>query len=113
MKIREWFKKLITPNRLEKLGKAASDLMSKEAKKMRDREMTKDQYRSGEVAIALCLTVAFVCGIFFGKGGKVITRSYVTEVNMTNCTNCVVVVATNRLDVSGSGGLSLPITGGK
>lgn len=82
---------------------------------MRDKEMTKDQYKSGEVTIvvAACIALSFICGIFFGKGGEVNTRSYVTKVNMTNCTNCVVVVSTNRLDVSGSGGLSLPITGGK
>lgn len=72
------------------------------------------KYKLGFIPIAYVIVIGIstVATFYFAKGGEVITRSYVTKVNMNNCTNCTVSVTTNRLDVSGSGGISIPVTGG-
>lgn len=91
----------------------ALDVAAKEVQKIADRE--KGKCGDISIAIAVCIAVSFVFGIVFGKGG-VKTRCAIqqTEINIKGSSNVVYVVnGTNIVDVSGSGGVSIPVSAAK
>ena len=96
--------KLWTPANVEKAGKVVYDAAVKKSK-----EMTRDQYKGGfadPVSMALIFAGGLLLGSVFGHG--VVTRSIVVNVKDSKD----VTISGLRVEVSGSGGVSVPITGG-
>lgn len=112
--------KVLTPSNVEKAGKAVYDASIKEAAKMRkpDPAPTADQYKSGladPITLAVVAIVAGLLGGVFSSG--VNTRSIVhrSQVTVKDSPGAVVHIefGTNTVEVSGSGGVSIPVSGGR
>ena len=111
MSIKDWIKKLWTPANRAK----ALDALSKEAAKLAEKEKT-----SGKAGLADPVTiavVALVCGLLGGVfSSGVNTRSIVhrSQITVKDSPNATVFVdfGSNTVEVSGSGGVSIPVSGG-
>ena len=97
----------------------AIDAGIKAAQKLKDKQLSKDQYKAGEIVIGTAAFIVMVVVLPFvgwvSRGG-LITRSIpvtvsIEQKNTTNCTN-IVTVSGQRVEVSGSGGVSIPMSGG-
>jgi hypothetical protein len=95
------------------------DKLAERLKKLKAKGLTADQYKSGEIVIGTAAFIVMVVVLPFvgwvSRGG-LITRSIpvtvsIEQKNSTNCTN-IVTVSGQRVEVSGSGGVSVPLTGG-
>lgn len=108
--------KVLTPSNIRKAGEEAKKLADKAAEKREAKLMDKNEYKAGladPVSLALIAGVCLLFGVVFGHG--VTTRSIVIQqtVRVDGNGNVVTVTAaTNTVGVSGSGGVSVPITGG-
>ena len=116
MNIWKWIKgKLVTAGNIRRAGEAARKLAEREARKL-----DKNEYKAGEIVIGTAAFIVMVVVLPFvgwvSRGG-LITRSIpvtvsIEQKNSTNCTN-IVTVSGQKVEVSGSGGVSIPMGGGK
>lgn len=98
-----------TPRNVEKVGKVVYDAAVNQAKKMTAKEPSKGHNKAGladPVSLALIFAGGMLLGCVFGHG--VNTRSIVVNIEKSHD----ITVKDLKVEVSGSGGVSVPLTGG-
>lgn len=93
---------------------SADKEVRKRLKKMNEaKRLDKNEYKAGfgdPISLALIFAGGLLLGSVFGHGVK--TRSITTEINIRESRDIVVMVDGQKVEVSGSGGVSVPLTGG-